>query len=73
MTKPRPDKYDRELERVKSMLRMLWHRNTSDNERNAAKSRLAATKKRVGDLYFSELQHEATISIVRDLTSKTED
>lgn len=73
MTKVRPDKYDRELERVKAMLRMLWHRNTSDNERSAAKSRLAAIKNRVGSLYFSELQHEATISIVRDLTSKTED
>lgn len=73
MTKVRPDKYDRELERVKAMLRMLWHRNTSDNERSAAKSSLAATKKRVGDLYFSELQHDATISIVRDLTPRNED
>jgi len=73
MTKARPDKYDRELERVKSMLRMLWHRNTSDNERRAAESCIAAIKNRVGSLYFSELQHEATISIVRDLTPQNED
>jgi len=73
MTKPRPDKYDRELERVKSTLRMLWHRNTSANERNAAKSRLAAIKKRVGDVYFMELCHEATTSIVGDLTVREDD
>ena len=73
MTKTRPDKYDRELDRVKSMLRMLWHRNTSDNERSAAKSRLAAIKKRVGDVYFMELRHEATASIVGDLTVREDD